>query len=68
MAKVKAKDGKDWIEDMHTKKGALREKVGAKKGKDISKKQEAHAEKSKNGTERKEANLAAELSHFRHDK
>jgi hypothetical protein len=57
-----------WIEHMHEDKGALHRKTHTPAGKDISEKKEHAAEHSKNKTERKEANLAAELEHFRHGK
>jgi hypothetical protein len=65
---AKAKDD-HWIEKATAKnKGALRKKVGAKEDKDITKKEMASAKDSKNVTERREANLASELSHFNHGK
>ena len=54
-----------WIENMHMEKGALHRKTHTPAGKDISEKQEHAAQKSKNKTERKEANLAVELEHLR---
>ncbi len=48
--------------------GALRAETGTKPGHVISEKKLAAAEKSKNRTERKESNLAAELEHFRQER
>ena len=65
---AKAKDP-HWIEKATAKnKGKLRAETGTKPGQDISSRKLAAAERSKNLTERREANLAAELNHFRHGK
>ncbi len=64
---AKSKDP-HWIEDAIKRPGALREKLHVPAGKDISEKKLTAAENSKNATERKEANLAEELAHFRHKK
>lgn len=57
-----------WIELGIKRPGALRAETGTKPGHDISEKKLAAAEKSKNRTERKESNLAAELEHFRQER
>ncbi len=61
------KGGKDgnWIAGATKNKGALREKLGVKKGEKITKAELSKAAKSKNPTERKEANLAKTLSKLR---
>jgi hypothetical protein len=46
-------------------KGALREKLGVKKGKDIPEEKLEKAEKSKNPTTRKQAVLAETLKHLK---
>jgi len=58
----------NWIEHAIKRPGALREKTHTPSGKDISEKRLHAAEKSKNGSERKEAHLAEELEQFRHKK
>jgi hypothetical protein len=55
MAKKKSEN---WIQDMHMKKGALREKLGTPKGKKIPVVKIEKAEHAKSPTLRKEASLA----------
>ena len=55
--KKKKKDGK-WIQKANIKKGALRKKLGVKKGKKITMAQLNKASKSSNPTTRRRANLA----------
>ena len=58
---AKAKSDKNWIQSAIKKPGALRKKLGIKKGKDIPVAKLKKAEKSKNPTTRKQANLAMTL-------
>jgi hypothetical protein len=59
------KSDPNWIEKATAKnKGALRKKLGAKPGKDISAKRLHAAERSKSEPERREATLAATLKSF----
>jgi hypothetical protein len=55
------KETKKWIQGAIEHKGALREKLGAKKGKNIPVSKIEKAEKSKNPTTRKQATLAMTL-------
>ena len=55
--KKKKKDGK-WIQKANIKKGALRKKLGVKKGKKITMAQLNKASKSRNPTTRKQVALA----------
>lgn len=54
---------KNWIQDAikPSKKGALRKKLGAKKGEDIPVRKLEAATKSRNPTTRKQANMAVNL-------
>lgn len=65
---MEKKSDPHWIEKATENKGALHRATDTPAGKDIPKKKLAHAEHSKNATERREANLAEELDHFRHAK
>jgi hypothetical protein len=58
------KSDPDWIEHMHMDKGALHRATDTPAGKDISAKREHAAAHSKNGTIRKEAELAATLKNL----
>jgi hypothetical protein len=62
---MKKKDGKKWIQGADIKKGALREKLGAKKGHNIPESKLKKAEKSKNPTLKKEAVLAENFKKMR---
>lgn len=53
-----------WIQDMHMKKGALRKKLGVKKGENIPEDKLKKAEKAK-GKLGKEARLAETFKSFR---
>jgi hypothetical protein len=55
---------KKWIKDAIKRPGALRKKLGVKKGKKISEKALKKAEKSKNPRTRKQANLAETLKNI----
>lgn len=52
---------KKWIQDMHMKKGALRESLHVKKGEKIPESKLMKAEHSKNPTTAKRAHLAETL-------
>lgn len=67
---AKAKPDKKWIQKAinPANKGALRKKLGVKKGKDIPVAKLEKAEKSKNPTTRKQANLAMTLRKIRKKK
>lgn len=54
-----------WIEHAHLDKGALRRETHTPAGKDISEKRLHAAAHSKNGTERKQAELAETLKGMR---
>lgn len=56
---------KNWIQEMHMKKGALHKDLGVAPGKKISAKKLAKAKKSKKPKLRKRAALAATLAKFR---
>jgi hypothetical protein len=56
-----AKGKKNWISDMHMKKGALREELHTPKGKKIPEAKLKKAEHSKNPTLKKRAKLAETL-------
>jgi hypothetical protein len=57
---------KNWIAGAIKHPGALREKLGVKKGEKIPAKKLAAAKKSKNPTTRKQANLAETLKKMHH--
>jgi len=61
----KSKSKKDWIQDAVERPGALRKKLGVKKGKKITKAQLNKAAKSKNPRTRKQANLAKTFAKMR---
>lgn len=56
---------KNWIQDMHMKKGALHKDLGVPAGKKIPASKLKKAEHSKKPKVRKRANLAETLSHLR---
>ena len=56
---------KDWIRGAVKRPGALRKKLGVKKGKKITKAQLNKAAKSKNPRTRKQANLAKTFAKMR---
>lgn len=56
---------KDWISGAIKRPGALRKKLGVKKGEDIPESKLKKAEHSKNPRTRKQANLAATLKGFK---
>ena len=57
-SKKKKSSGKNWIQGAVKRPGALRKKLGVKKGKTISAAQLNKASKSSNPTTRRQANLA----------
>lgn len=61
MSKDKNGEDKHWIKGAIKKPGALRETLGVKKGKKITKAQLKKAAASKSGKTRKRASLAATL-------
>ena len=61
----KSKSKKDWIQGAVKRPGALRKKLGVKKGKKITKAQLNKAAKSKNPRTRKQANLAKTFAKMR---
>jgi len=56
---------KDWIQGAVKRPGALRKKLGVKKGKNITAAQLNKASKSKNPRTRKQANLAKTFKKMR---
>ena len=63
--KKKKSSGKNWIQGAVKRPGALRKKLGVKKGKTISAAQLNKAAKSSNPTTRRQANLAKTFKKMR---
>ena len=64
-SKKKKSSNKNWIEGAVKRPGALRKKLGVKKGKKISAAQLNKAAKSSNPTTRRQANLAKTFKNMR---
>jgi hypothetical protein len=67
-SKKKKSSGKNWIQGAVKRPGALRKKLGVKKGKTITSAQLNKAAKSSNPTTRRQANLAKTFKKMRKGK